>query len=299
MPKVSVIVPVYNSERTVGRCILSILSQDYKDVELILVNDGSTDESLVICCRYAADDPRVKVLSKKNGGVSSARNFGLAHAVGEWITFVDSDDELAPDYFDGVDTRDEDILFAGYRKYCDDICEHELLPEKAFAGLSLAGVVESYLDDTVIKGAVSKFYKRALLGTLCFPEKMKVGEDACLAFRYIARSRTYGVLPHSVYKVSMATVADVVKYGSSEDYAVCSMAILRDAFDAMARSHHLSRRLFLPYIGYFKRISSGDWKSCPEVWYDDERVKDMYRYVWPDLSSVQKVRLLLARLLKR
>ncbi len=98
MPKVSIIVPVYNVERYVGWCINSILKQTFRDFELILVNDGSTDGSLKILHNYQKLDNRVKVLDIPNGGVSNARNFGLEHSTGEFIQFVDSDDVIEPNY---------------------------------------------------------------------------------------------------------------------------------------------------------------------------------------------------------
>lgn len=98
MPKVSVIVPVYNAEKTLHRCVDSILAQTFSDFELILINDGSIDGSRKICDDYALKDFRVVVIHKENGGVSSARNKGLDVAQGEWITFVDSDDE----YYDNT-----------------------------------------------------------------------------------------------------------------------------------------------------------------------------------------------------
>ena len=89
---VSCIIPVYNTEKYLHRCIDSVLAQTYKDFELLLIDDGSTDSSGTICDEYAAKDARVRVFHKENGGVSSARNLGLYHAQGEWIIVMDSDD---------------------------------------------------------------------------------------------------------------------------------------------------------------------------------------------------------------
>ena len=97
-PKISVIVPVYKAEKFLHRCVDSILAQSYTDFELLLVEDGSPDNSGVICDEYAAKDSRVRVFHKENGGVSSARNLGLDNAKGEWITFCDADDYVAPDW---------------------------------------------------------------------------------------------------------------------------------------------------------------------------------------------------------
>ena len=94
--KVSVIVPVYNMEKCLENCIDSIVGQDERDIEIILVDDGSTDGSLQICRKWEKRDSRIRVLSQKNSGVSTARNMGLKTAIGEWIMFVDPDDNLLP-----------------------------------------------------------------------------------------------------------------------------------------------------------------------------------------------------------
>ena len=96
-PTISVIVPVYNTEQYLHRCIDSVLAQTYKDFELLLIDDGSTDSSGAICDEYAAKDARVKVFHKENGGVSSARRIGVEQSHGEFIYFVDSDDAILPD----------------------------------------------------------------------------------------------------------------------------------------------------------------------------------------------------------
>lgn len=120
-PKISVIVPVYNTEKYLRRCIDSILAQTFTDFELLLINDGSRDSSGAICDEYAAKDSRVRVFHKENGGVSSARNVGLDNAKGEWISFVDSDDWVDHTFLELV------ILDATRHKadvvFCDSIFE--------------------------------------------------------------------------------------------------------------------------------------------------------------------------------
>ena len=94
MPKISIVIPVYKVEKYIGVCIESVQNQTLKDIELILVDDGSPDKSGEICDQYASKDDRIKVIHKKNGGVGQARNDGLDLATGEWIIFCDSDDWL-------------------------------------------------------------------------------------------------------------------------------------------------------------------------------------------------------------
>ncbi len=114
---VSIIVPIYNAEKTLARCLTSIINQTYKKIELILVNDGSTDSSRTICDKYR-DNQSVVVIDKINGGVSSARNVGLDCATGEYILFVDSDDYLEKNMLEMIlpNLKGADIVFSGYYK---------------------------------------------------------------------------------------------------------------------------------------------------------------------------------------
>lgn len=107
-PYISVIIPVYNAEATLKKCVDSVLMQQYADFEVILVDDGSKDGSFQICEEYAREDSRVTVIHKENGGVSSARNRGLEIAKGNWVTFVDSDDYINDTYL--VLPEDKDII---------------------------------------------------------------------------------------------------------------------------------------------------------------------------------------------
>ncbi len=119
MPKISVIVPVYNVERYLSRCLDSILSQTYSDIEIICVNDGSTDNSADILSDYAARDSRVKIVTQKNSGLSVARNIGLKHATGQYISFIDSDDWIDVEYYEyllgQIEKHNADIAVAAMR----------------------------------------------------------------------------------------------------------------------------------------------------------------------------------------
>lgn len=112
--KVSVIIPVYNAEKYLRRCVESVLGQSYGDLELVLVDDGSTDSSGAICDEYASCDVRVRVVHQENRGVSAARNAGLRVATGEYVVFVDSDDSVLSDYVHNlVSAGDDDYVAAG------------------------------------------------------------------------------------------------------------------------------------------------------------------------------------------
>lgn len=117
-PEISIIVPVYNVERYLGECLDSIKSQTFTNWECILVDDGSPDKSIDICEKYSAGDSRFKVVRRSNGGLSAARNTGLSYARGNFISFVDSDDIVYPEYLSRLHSLmieyDADVVQVGY-----------------------------------------------------------------------------------------------------------------------------------------------------------------------------------------
>lgn len=129
MCKISIIIPVYNASSFLHKCMESIFIQSVTDIEILLINDGSKDDSLEICRRYADEDSRVKVFDKANGGVSSARNLGIERAEGEYLMFVDSDDWLTPDALETFMPYipEYDIVrFSAYAVYPDKIRKYKL-----------------------------------------------------------------------------------------------------------------------------------------------------------------------------
>lgn len=136
--KISIIIPVYQVEAYLPNCIDSVLNQNYSDFELILVDDGSPDHCGAICDEYAARDPRVRVIHKENGGLSSARNTGLAYASGEYVLFLDSDDSWASDMLltwiaDRLDKSRVDVLAFNFRKIYPDHEEPFYFPKGIIA----------------------------------------------------------------------------------------------------------------------------------------------------------------------
>lgn len=134
IPKVSVLVPIYNVEKYLHQCVDSILAQTLRDIEIILINDGSTDTSLVICQEYAANDPRVKIIDKPNEGYGKTMNRGLDAATGEYISIVESDDWIEPDMLDALYTLAKqnncDIVKSNYYDYINEISTHKtVLPD--------------------------------------------------------------------------------------------------------------------------------------------------------------------------
>lgn len=126
--KISVIIPVYNSEHSIIQCVDSVIAQKYKNFELILIDDGSKDMSGALCDIIASRDCHVRVIHQKNAGAGAARNAGLALAHGEYIVFVDSDDMIRQGYFDALAQHNEDVVFVNV----DNIDEYGKLVKREY-----------------------------------------------------------------------------------------------------------------------------------------------------------------------
>lgn len=187
MPKISVIVPVYKVEKYIVECIESIIAQTYSDFELILVDDGSPDKSGEICDRYAEKDFRIRVLHKENGGVSSARNFGIKHAVGDWLCFVDSDDTILPTYLEDfeLDRTEAEIYMQGYVKVKDE----RIIEQYSFAkckSLDFASILAYSEENCILNSPCFKLYKRTIVNKneVMFDLKTSYGEDHLFSLDY-------------------------------------------------------------------------------------------------------------------
>lgn len=125
---VSIIIPIYNTQNYLSRCLDSVINQSYKNLEIILVNDGSTDNSLDICENYAKKDSRIKIINKNNGGLSSARNAGLDICKGKYISFIDSDDWVEEDFIEslleGIKKENVGISIIGHKKVNEEEISH-------------------------------------------------------------------------------------------------------------------------------------------------------------------------------
>lgn len=190
--RISIIVPVYNAEDYLSRCLDSILEQSLTSYEVILVDDGSTDSSPLICDRYSATDPRFRTIHKPNGGVSSARNAGISLAKGEYLMFVDSDDSLLPDalemMIDGI--CGEDIIIGGYTIFIADIVSRQVLPKETISYRS--SDISSFFENNIRKNCEmldapwAKLFKRKAVGDLRFCEELSYAEDKLFVFTFLS-----------------------------------------------------------------------------------------------------------------
>ena len=198
---ISIVVPIYNKEKYLKKCIESILTQTYKDIELILVDDGSKDDSLKICKEYEADE-RVKIISKENGGVSTARNVGIEYAAGDKIVFIDADDYVDKDYINNLAKYDDDLVVCGYLSDSNNNISKE-------EGYNELLVSKTEIDKNILNKKYTKllvtpylklFRKRIINDNqIVFNEKMSFGEDACFVFNYISNCESVRFIDYCGY----------------------------------------------------------------------------------------------------
>lgn len=201
MAKVSIIIPVYNVESYLRRCLDSVVNQTLKDIEIILVNDGSTDGSLAICEEYAKNDDRIKIITRKNGGLSAARNTGLDNATSEYIGFIDSDDWVDTNFF-------ENLYNTAIEKNCDvalgDIVRKGEKKHKIRLKLQKVEVAETLEDKLRISqgiknpGVWNKIYKRYLFDNLRFEEGIYY-EDGEFTIKMMSKCKNVVSVPNIYY----------------------------------------------------------------------------------------------------
>lgn len=226
MPTFSIVIPVYNVEKWLSRCVNSVLGQDFIDFEVVLVDDGSSDNCPAICDRFAKSDNRVRVIHKPNGGLVSARNAGLRVATGDYIVVVDSDDWLKAGALQVLwekavsPFRPDAILFGAKRIYAD---HEELVPCYAKPGY----YDNQRLNDEILPYMIwdkrlkfcngifnpmpsNKVYRREiLLKHHCVDERIRMGEDNAYVFEALYSSKTLIVLDDVLYCYNKANESSI------------------------------------------------------------------------------------------
>lgn len=198
---ISIIVPIYKVESYLSRCIESIVCQTYGNIEIILVDDGSPDNCPIICDEWAKKDARVKVIHKKNGGLSDARNAGIDSAIGEYVLFVDADDSIDVSLCEKVMTfmrPDIDIVSFGYRRVYDN-CEELVTGDMTFELYDNEEAFRRYINRTPFTHmAWDKLYRRTLFEGVRFI-KGRLAEDMAMTYLLFAKARKVGYLNYSLY----------------------------------------------------------------------------------------------------
>ena len=201
--KISVIVPVYKVEPYLDKCVSSIVNQTYKNLEIILVDDGSPDNCPAMCDAWAEKDSRIRVMHKTNGGLSDARNAGMAVATGKLMAFVDSDDWIVPDMYEYLYQRltedNNDIAACGVQMVWEDKTPSRTLTREGSCVLNQEEAMRTIIEESWLKQPVwYKLYKTELVRDILFPVG-KYHEDVFWSYQAVGRAQRVSVSDHIGY----------------------------------------------------------------------------------------------------
>lgn len=266
-PEISIIVPVYNSEKTLERCLDSVLGQSFQKFEVILVNDGSRDSSGQICDRYAKSDSRIRVIHQKNAGVSAARNTGLAVIKGSYTTFLDSDDYLMPShleqYYHAACRCDCDIVVGGFTCIAPEAVSN-CLPRQT--GVFGREIWEEICRDPAIYGYLwNKLFRTSLLYSngirLC--EAMYSQEDLDFCLSAFGVADTVAQINSDSYQYDYAPGKRIPPYW---DYLANKMKMLRlgsarTELSAESQTCVHKQILSLLYTGLYQSSGQADYQE--------------------------------------
>lgn len=207
--KVSVIIPVYNAGKTIKGCVDSLIKQSYKNIQIIIVNDGSNDNSLQICNQIKQDN--IIIIDKKNEGVSIARNTGIENSDGEYIVFVDSDDYVKEDYISKmvrtIEDDNADWVICNY----DIVTKNETTPNNSLESIRKCDIndIDKYLFEiysrTLLNQPWNKLYKREFIQEK-FNPNMSLGEDLIFNLEYMKNIKTFSYINECLYQYNIGTV---------------------------------------------------------------------------------------------
>lgn len=235
---ITVIVPVYNAEKYIRNCVESIQNQTYSDFELILINDGSKDDSLIICNEFACTDQRIVVIDRDNGGASAARNAGLDVAKGSYITFVDSDDYVSCDYLRNLylaaKEGDFDIVQCNLKSTTD----FGFRPGgNKFSKFDVSQITEEQaLNKRMYKVTVwGKIYKKYIFDDFHFQEGI-IYEDDASYYIFIDRAKRIGLLDETLYYYFMSD--NSVMRNNKKEKSTDFIGIYNDRIDYFTRSQN-------------------------------------------------------------
>lgn len=232
---ISVIIPVYNTEKYLRRCIDSVLKSTCDDFEIILVNDGSTDKSPAICEEYARQDSRIKVIHQENQGVSSARNTGLDHCKGQWIVFVDSDDFISRDFLSLIARetyQEKDLLLFDFAKFIAGSASTDYpVRTLSFEENEMPRLIRRILvpkplyanGSADFRSPCARAYKKSIIDrySIRFSPRLTVGEDLLFNLEYQLRAKScvYTSAPVYFYDIHVGSATHGFRPGLLQNHA--------------------------------------------------------------------------------
>ncbi len=283
-PKISVIVPVYNVEKYLPRCIDSILAQTFTDFELLLVDDGSKDRSGEICDEYAMMDSHIKIFHKENGGVSSARNLGLDKAKGEYIVYVDSDDWIGERHLEEmIKFKDNDIVIGG-KTVNGDVCGIDKFEKNSiFIDGEIGVALKETLADDKLRVPWAKLYKRKIIeeNKLRFDLHMKIAEDTVFVQKYLSHCKSVCFIKTFSYFYYFNKRTS--KYKLTAEELIYYLNVTSSVYNALSKKHSFCDDRYLNFIKYFFiRLYLNYISSCPFTFNEYKQMKRCLRTVKAD-----------------
>lgn len=277
MKKISIIVPVYNTEKYLHRCLNSIINQSYENLEVILVDDGSTDSSPAICDEFAEKDSRIKVIHKVNEGVSIARNTGISVATGEYLSFVDSDDfidkAMLERLMNNAVKNDADISICGFNETTKDSCECVYIDDECVFD-SQRALEHLYIDmDFCFVTLWGKIYKRHLFDDIIIPTAI-CGEDNYVLYKIFLKAKTIvydrSKMYHYYFRTDSAT--KTFNESSSEDFRAFSEQMYFWEKEGRMDLHRMC------FVRCFKRLvmTMGCARNAPKIEGFNQMMKEAY-----------------------
>lgn len=266
MPKLSIILPVYNSEKYLSQCIDSVISQSFADFELIIINDGSTDSSGEICNVYAKKDNRIKVIHQNNRGVSFARKLGIEQSDSEWLGFIDSDDWIESDTlkiaYDTAIKEESDIVCFGIQKATQT--------EKTSIEFFNSDIYTNFLYYPVYMNSFcNKLIKKSLFEDIDFGIGIITAEDLLVLFQLFHFAKKVSYIENVLYNYRCNSE-------SVSNTPLTKQKVLSDCIVAQKQYLFCKKNNFLPaakrYIFYRNKSS-----AFPFIWYEDLFDPDLFR----------------------
>lgn len=223
--KISVIIPMYNAEKTIEKCIISILNQTYENLEIIIINDGSVDNSENICKKLMKKDERIKYFYKQNSGVSDTRNYGLEKAKGYYVAFVDSDDFLEKNMYELMikESEDSDVVICNYNKIINDKeikLESNINGKVCFDLEEMILKIENKKINIYINPPWNKLIKKQIIedNNMKFNSEISLGEDLIFNLKVMQKANKIKVLNKKLYNYIVTDNGLCLKKRNSEEY---------------------------------------------------------------------------------
>lgn len=266
---ISVIVPVYNGGQYLEECLESIIGQTYKNLQIILIDDGSKDKSGKICNEYAKKDKRIEVIHQENAGVSSARNNGLDNARGEWITFVDADDWIEKDFCDILYKKARqnncEIAMCGYNRAVGSKSKKINFKENETFLTSKEYLIAALNPQTGVGFCHTKLIKKMAINEIRFKEQLKVGEDA-IYNEMIAKNITKAIYikePLYSYRINMNSVVKKFDENYVKKYLTSMESNKKYIFDVYSNKEEIIQNYY-NYVAFHVMLIAVNYCYNPE-----------------------------------